>query len=488
MAPKRRVKRSRPCSCGCGQEVRPSRVTDGKSWRVYVQGRYLLFYATQCLVQAAETNVAWRPTLAAALSHYLPGRGNRGVVASALAKINMMDAATAAPLADRLLPTSADAFDPSALARYMDLLLLGLLEWHVRLGVQEVQPWYLKLLGKFPGQPQWLRQRWCTVWALLDTTAIFLISHYIRRLPPARALLSIVIATVCHNSWKVMLTLFGASGVPHVSALQMARLHTAAQTAPAITLSPTGGLTGSGRLTLGAFAQGLGLQRSSGNNTEHFHIFIGQLYAEHCSTVAAAAWASVQAIAANVDSQASKNQATLQLLRDTFFLYGLCQEHVARLVGLLEPRAYDCSISTFVEERACLGLRKLLRATASPHTLRADLYSPYLQALGPRIAAELPSHTAKQVGRDAWSYLEPRLAPGISSVSHLQLHEHNCCEFVKNDEPQARTATGNRGNPTPQYAEWTRAAYPTYSLWAQWKKWVSLSHLSCFQYLPYRSG
>eukprot|EP00435_Cladocopium_sp_Y103_P017514 s3817_g4.t1 len=467
MAPKRHAKRCKLCSCGCEQKVRPSRVTDGKSWRICVQTRYLVFYSTQCIVRAAEANIAWRPTLATALSPFTHGKGNRGIVAAALAKIQDMDASREAPLADQLLSTDASCFDPPALARYMDLLLLGFLEWHVRLGVQDVQQWYLKLLGKFPGRPQWLRQRRCTVWALLDTTAIFLISQYIRRLPPPRALLSIVIATVCHNSWKVMLTLFGAAGVPHGSALQMARLQAEARKRTDVVLSPTGGLTGSGRLTLGAFAHELGLQRSSGNNAEHFHIFIGQLYAEHCSTVAADAWDSLSAIAKSIDSQARRNQATLQLLRETFHLYGLCQEHVARLVGILEPRAYDCSISAFVGERACIGIRKLLRGAARPQTLRADLYSPYLQALGARIAADLPIHAAKRVGRDAWSYLEAKLLPGILSVSHLQLHEHNCCEFVKNDEPEARVAKGNRGNPTPQYAEWTRAAYPTYPLWAR---------------------
>lgn len=122
-----------------------------------------------------------------------------------------------------------------ALKRYMDLLLLGCFEWHLRLGFQASQG-HTRLLKTFPGRKQWLQQRRCTVWALLDTTAVFLIYQYVRRLSPDRALLSVVVATICHNSWKVMLALFGDAGGTQTTALQIARLHASA--AEATFLSP----------------------------------------------------------------------------------------------------------------------------------------------------------------------------------------------------------------------------------------------------------
>ena len=334
MAKKRRPKRSRPCACGCGQDVKPSRINTGKSWRIYVESRYQVFNTTQCLVRAAAVQFAWRPALTAAMRPYSGGHGSRGVVAVAMEQIQAMSGAYSPT--DGLPALDVEAcFEAKGLTRYMDLLLLGCFEWYLRLGFQAPAAWHAQLLSTFPGRKQWLQQRRCTVWALLDTTAVFLIAHYIRQLEPDLALLSIVVATICHNNWKVLMSLFGATGVPRATALEVALRQAQARERNLVNLAPVGGLTGSGRLTLGAFAAKLGLQRSSGNNTEHFHVFVGQLYMEHCSGVVADAWRSLVAIAHSSDSQGLKNEATLELLRREFHLYGLCQEHVARLVGVL---------------------------------------------------------------------------------------------------------------------------------------------------------
>ena len=178
------------------------------------------------------------------------------------------------------------------------------------------------------------------------------------------------------------------------------------------------------------------------------------------------AWRDLAALAGSDRCQADKNKLTLELLWDRFFLCGLCREHVARLVGLIDPRLYDCSQSTFVGERARVGLRKMLRREFCPRDLSADASAAYLQALASKVQSDLPRHAVQRLGRPAWNFVADHLPPGIAGVSHLQLHEHNCCEFVKNSEPEDRAAKGDRGRPTPQYAEWTQAAYPHSALWS----------------------
>lgn len=456
-------KKSKACACGCGRYVKPSRLESGQSWRICVLGKYLIFWSTQCLVRAACENVSWRLALAAALRRHAPGRGNRGVVATALREIESLDG-----LADPGPVAIAPArFERAPLQRYMDLLLLACFEWHLRLGFLEARPWYDSLLRKFAGRKQWLQQRRCTVWALLDTTAVYMIAHYLRKLPGTQALLCIVVGTVCCNSWRSLAAVFGSAGVPNaVTALQLATLQAAAKKKhPTLSLSPTGGLTGSGRLTLGAFARELRLQRSTGNNSEHFFTFVGQLFAEHCGAVVVSAFESISRIAGGDDDAAAKNLATLEVLRTQFYLYGLCQEHVARLVGVLIPGAFDCSRSDYVGERARIGLNKLLKPEVRPQTLQCRSYSNHLRSLADTVQRELPRHAAKRTTPAAWRFLETHLPPGIPSFLHLQLHEHNCCEFVKNEDFADRTGKGGRGEPTAAFPDWTRSAYPDWPLW-----------------------
>lgn len=467
MAPKKRGK-TVPCACGCGRVVKPSRVTNGQSWRCPILGRPLVFWSTTCIVTAAHSHAAWRSDLVTALEPYARGRGSRGVVQAALHAVRSLDPGIG-PVQPNLFDIFVipdECFDPRPLATYMDLLLLGFFEWHLRMGMCDPEPWYRKVLRTFPGRVQWLQQRRCTVWALLDSTAIYILAHYVRVLPPAQALLTIIVATVCFNSWRVLHTVFGPSGIPlDTTALKLACCQARAKQEHAgLVLSPTGGLTGSGRLTLGAFAKQLGLQCTQGRNTEHFHIFVGQLYAEHCASNAQASLDAITAIADGPRDQKEKNSLTLDVLTARFHLYGLCREHVARLVGVLIPGAYDCSISTFVGERARMGLRRLLKQQHRPTSLTGDVYCAYLQALGWKMRQAFRAHTVRRVGEDAWTFLANHLPPGIECVSHLQLNEHNSCEFVKNDEPEARAAKGIRTDATAQFPEWTRAAYPAHGL------------------------
>ena len=209
------------CACGCNRAVKPSRIEAGKSWRILVVRSYLVFLTTACVVAAAQANTTWRPALAAALRAYVGGRGTRGVVAAALQTVEELEHGAAIGVGNPAgLHAHGDRFDDSALHVYMDLLLLGFLEWHVRLGFRQAAAWCRKLLNLFPGKRQWQQQRRCTVWALLDTTSVFLISKYVRRLQPPLALLSVVVSTVCFGHWKKIWAVLGDEGVPHpISAL-----------------------------------------------------------------------------------------------------------------------------------------------------------------------------------------------------------------------------------------------------------------------------
>ena len=207
---RKRAKQNKLCACGCNRAVKPSRIEAGKSWRILVVCSYLVFLTTACVVAAAQANTTWRPALAAALRAYVGGRGTRGVVAAALQTVEELEHGAAIGVGNPAgLHAHGDRFDDSALHVYMDLLLLGFLEWHVRLGFRQAAAWCRKLLNLFPGKRQWQQQRRCTVWALLDTTSVFLISKYVRRLQPPLALLSVVVSTVCFGHWKKIWAVLG---------------------------------------------------------------------------------------------------------------------------------------------------------------------------------------------------------------------------------------------------------------------------------------
>lgn len=257
---------------------------------------------------------------------------------------------------------------------------------------------------------------------------------------------------------------------PGLTALRMARLQSEAKVRhPDVVLSPTGGITGSARLTLGAFADSLHLQCATGRNPEQYFRFVGQLYAEHVAELAPAGGRSLAAIAASDAPTRSKNEQTLDLLLARFHLHGLCREHVARLVGVVWPGAYDPSVSLFVGERARLGIGKLLMPPFVPADLTSPLCSEYLQALSGRVSRDFMEHAARRCGQDAMDFVGRHTLPTITSVDHYQLHEHTCCEYVKNYEPDNRKSKGVRGQPTPQFTEWSRAAFPEFE-WAEFKK------------------
>ena len=152
------------------------------------------------------------------------------------------------------------------------------------MGVVQAKEWKATVLAGFAGREAFLNQRRCLVWAGLDTTFSYLIGNF-TGLPAEQFLLAAVIGTVCYISWRYLEALFGSDGPPWpLSTLHMAGLHAKARESHAfIRLSPVGGLTGSGRLSLGALSRSLKLQQRSGQNTEHHHCFLSFLYCEHVS-------------------------------------------------------------------------------------------------------------------------------------------------------------------------------------------------------------
>ena len=282
MSPTKRVK-ARPCSCGCGRKVPLSRTVAGQSWRIHILGTYKLFYSTQCLVRSVGTNPAWKDNIVSALRPFAKGPGTRGIIAAAIRSLeqeHQQPEALHVPASNYCLQ-----WDKQVFKRYMQLLLAGLCEWHERMGVEAAVAWKETVLHQFPGRQAFVTQRRCLVWAGLDSTTVYVISKYVRQLSCEQALFAIVIATVCYNSWRYLDAIFGSGGPPWpLTALRMAQPHAHARDRhPWIKLAPVGGLTGSGRLSLGKLSQSLNLQQRSGKNTEQYHCFLSFLYCEHVS-------------------------------------------------------------------------------------------------------------------------------------------------------------------------------------------------------------
>ena len=454
MAPKGRAK-APPCSCGCGRKVPASRTGSGQSWRILILGTYTLFYSTQCLVRSATSNPTWKQDIVSALRPFAKGPGTRGIIAAAIRTLE------ASPAQGENLYLQ---WNESVFKRYLQLLLAGICEWHERMGVPEASAWKEVALHQFPGREAFLAQRRCLVWAGLDSTTIYVISHYVRQLSSEQALLAIVIATVCYKSWRYLEAIFGSVGPPWpLTALRMAQLHAQARERnPWIKLAPVGGLTGSGRLSLGQFSQLLNLQQRCGNNTEQYHCFLSFLYCEHVSKNVTQALDDLRR-SAQLHDIARRNEETKRVLQQHFLLHGLTLEHVSRLISHLIQSSYDPSIEAFVGERARIGLMKML-AEDSKKEADSDP-GKCLRALAHKCKTEFPTFATQILGRDAWHFLEHNMPPASAhkplDLEHVQLHEHGACEFVKNEDSHKRRPKGLRGEVTPQdcFQTWTRQAY-----------------------------
>ena len=179
------------------------------------------------LPNCSGKNVTWRRDLLAALRLHPSGKGGRGVADRVAAAIADMDTQPAQPR--HATGAAAATFEPEPLG-YMHLLILGLVEWPARMGHREAPRWLENALQTFPAQEAWQEKRRCTAWALLDTTALFIISTYIRKLPAPQALLTVVVGTVIMNSWRSLQATFGADGIPlRITALMLAELRVSAR-------------------------------------------------------------------------------------------------------------------------------------------------------------------------------------------------------------------------------------------------------------------
>eukprot|EP00435_Cladocopium_sp_Y103_P075488 s4_g58.t1 len=239
------------------------------------------------------------------------GRRSRGVVSEAI--LRQLDNAEV-PVQALPAVVQTNRWGAGMLRHYFVLLLAGLCEWHERLGHPQASAWKARVLRRFPGKTAFLQQRRCLIWTGLDTTTVYIVANYIRRLPPVQALLGIVIGTISFNNWRYLSAIFGNDGPPQpLTALTLAQLHAAARVKdPSLRLAPVGGpTTGSGRLSLGKLASQLHIQQKTGQNADQYFAFVGYLYAEHVSQRCATALAEIQEIA-----QRPVGQGWLRLIKD----------------------------------------------------------------------------------------------------------------------------------------------------------------------------
>ena len=331
------------------------------------------------------------------------------------------------------LESATAAFREDKVVEYMHFLLMGLCEFHARLGHVPARKWLHRLVLGAQSAGAWRKRRRCTVWAMLDTTSLYMTKQYVRRLDQARALHTIVIACVCCNHWRPLQLLYGDEGVPlPTTAGQFARAHAEARRRHAqIPTAPVGGLIGSSRSTLAKLADKLLVAQQSGRNPEQFMYFLTCMYAEHVSDVVASMAQKLQTLSVADMDPILKNQEVSSLLQEHFFLFGLCKEQVSRYVGQIFPGAYFSELSDFVGENAARGLASLLPPDAAPKSLQAAPYRQLLRALATRVQQRLPLYAASVLPATAWQYLSSRGLPGVGTFEHRQLHEHNCCEFAK---------------------------------------------------------
>ena len=217
-------------------------------------------------------------------------------------------------------------------------------------------------------------------------------------------------------------------------------------------------MTGASRHSLGLLAEELGVQQSKGQNADHYFTFVSYLYAERASQRSAGAWQALMQVIAAGGTQAERNEQTLHILQTQLYLRGLCREQAARLLGCRDRLLYDSTISTFVGEHAMPALRLLLPG-GIPETARPSECGHHLRTVANAVSALLPARAVELLEPEAGSFLLDHLPPGIESLSHLQLHEHNACEYTKLNNADRR-CKGRHGNPTAEYRAWAHAAYP----------------------------
>ena len=76
---------------------------------------------------------------------------------------------------------------------------------------------FQKLLKSFVHKNSFRNTRRCTTWAMLDSMSMYMRATYVVHWKgaPAMLLATLVICTVCVNSWRAIQSVFGADGVPN---------------------------------------------------------------------------------------------------------------------------------------------------------------------------------------------------------------------------------------------------------------------------------
>ena len=136
-----------------------------------------------------------------------------------------------------------------------------------------------------------------------------------------------IIATVLYNAHAVLSIMLDERPIQtSLTALQLTEAHHRARKKnTTLPMGPVGGITGCTRSTLYRFAESIGL-----SPTEKSMFFLGVLYAEHCARTAVEAWKALL--------KAATPSATMDILQEKFFLFGLSREVAARYLEQLDRR------------------------------------------------------------------------------------------------------------------------------------------------------
>ena len=85
------------------------------------------------------------------------------------------------------------------------------------------------------------------------------------------------------------------------------------------------------------------------------------------------AWAELEAVC-DLHSVEDRSARTQEILWDRFYLPKLAREHVGRYLEFINPRMYEASSSSCVEQQAASGLNMLLPTTAQISNLHDDRF------------------------------------------------------------------------------------------------------------------
>ena len=159
-------------------------------------------------------------------------------------------------------------------------------------------------------------------------------------------------------------------------------------------------------------------------STENSQFLTMGLYVEYVSSQASTAW-----------SRLCRGDPLRTVLEQCFFVRGLPNVQICRLLGYLNVEWFDASTSSFVGERARWQLADMLGLPRDDMSIDLE---HYLELLALEVDSGLRTYAVSLLGEAAAGCLLDSLPPAVSSLLHWQLHEHMLCETFKVLHPDNR--------------------------------------------------